>query len=226
MEKWNIIKKIDELNQNIKNEFLTDCESDDSFEEMFIEATGSSVSIFEYGDLCTERDLVNLDKIIHMPASLLDFYQQIGHISQKSCYLPSVKVLIETFYEDSVFKGNGHVNRLGLIDMILNSWGNDRFEFQGPEEFPHISDENIAFINEQYKCIGWFQPIDDESFSYLIFNKSGQFNTVWYHQDYFGEFITEYFIPLLNGQLKGWNDFYKTIINSLEEVQAEKNYLS
>lgn len=122
---------------------------------------------------------------IDLPAELQSFYKTFGGLVNKEnnesyCFnLPTIDQLIAKIKSNDSDK----IKSLGIIDMINNSWGNSRAELSDNK---HLTVEQIKYLNENFKCIGWYR--DDtilESAYYIYFDKKGYFGEVFYDQDDF-----------------------------------------
>ncbi len=89
-----------------------------------------------------------------------------------------------------------NVPSMGLVDMILWSWGNDRFEFK-PESREGLNAAQVATLNRDYSIVGWRPIYDGEGFEYFYFDRDGRFGILRYHQDAFDEIYTEALQPML-----------------------------
>lgn len=126
-----------------------------------------------------------------LPTELESFYKTFGGLVNKDneesyCFnLPTIEELIAKINSNESNK----IKSLGIIDMVNNSWGNGRSELNDGK---HLTADQVKFLNENYKCIGWYR--DDtilESAYYIYFDKKGAFGEVFYDQDDFEGFKKE-----------------------------------
>jgi len=89
-----------------------------------------------------------------------------------------------------------HLRSIGLVDMILWSWGNDRFEFK-PESGDGLDAAEVATLNRNYSIAGWRPVEEGEGFQYLYFDRDGRFDILHYHQDAFDELHAQSLQPML-----------------------------
>jgi hypothetical protein len=152
-----------------------------------------------------------------MPSELESFYKTFGGLVNKEndesyCFnLPTIEQLIAKIESSD---GN-KIKSLGLIDMVNNSWGNNRAEFNDGK---HLTSEQVKFLNENYKCIGWYR--DDtilESAYYIYYDKKGAFGEVFYDQDDFESFKKE-LTHLINGNNEQ-KSFEQILIKALEQTR-------
>jgi hypothetical protein len=68
----------------------------------------------------------------------------------------------------------------GLVDAIDDLWGGR------PEFKKSFSEDEIQFLNDNYFCFGHYK-IDDNAFTHLFFDRSGNFGDLYYHQDDWGD---------------------------------------
>jgi hypothetical protein len=131
--------------------------------------------------IATEEEIIQLQQVHNfpLPDSLLAFYKTIGGLYNHDNYekycmmIPPASKLIS-------------LKIVGIIDAILESWGNDRYEFLPSENY--FKEEEIIYLNENYKCFGHYHTeFGYESCGYLYFDKEGNYNELFYHQDNFDE---------------------------------------
>ncbi len=151
------------------------------------------------------KGLTLIENIVGMslPKELKKFYTLFGGLETKdntesnSFMIFSVAELVQKLQEDNKWY---KLNSLGILDMVLFSWGHDR-----PEIKQHLTTEQIQLLNENYKSYGWYRDSwITESFCYLYFDKSNNFGKIYYHQDYFNNFQIE-LEKLINGQIEPKN---------------------
>jgi hypothetical protein len=127
-----------------------------------------------------------------LPVELIHFYKALGGlnkanaVSERGIVVPNIALQVLE-------------RKMGIIDTILDYWGNDRYEFLPQEK--NFTPEQIAFLNDNYKCIGRYNNRDGlESAGYIYFDTKGNFGELFYHQDYFEE-VREDLIKMANGSI-------------------------
>ena len=146
------------------------------------------------------------------------FYAELGGIKTGADFADNFSVTLPTLKTLMLdLSKQGKYNKLvsmGIIDQIMFSWGNDRYEFD--EE---ISVENRDFLNENYLCFGWYRYDQGyESANYLYVDKSGKFGEIHYNQDSFDELWDDILNPMLSKSpaTENLEDVLCRIINKLE----------
>jgi predicted DNA-binding WGR domain protein len=131
----------------------------------------------------TEEEITQLQQkySFQLPDSLLSFYKTIGGLYNHN---NDETHCIEIPNANKILSGNYKIN--GIIDAILESWGNDREEFsQGAGNF---SQGQIDYLNSQYKCVGYYHNEEGiESANYIFFDTQGNFGDLFYYQDDFSK---------------------------------------
>jgi hypothetical protein len=143
-------------------------------------------------------ELVAIKEIVgaELPEDLKNFYLNFGglkNVNNDESYCISILSLFEML--EAIKKDEFMPSfSMGIIDMILFSWGNDRYEFADGEFF---SKEQKDFLNSQYKCFGWYRTdtVLDCAY-YLYFDANGNFGALCYDQDMFEE-VQEDLIKML-----------------------------
>ncbi|CAG7856421.1 hypothetical protein MCAMS1_00892 [biofilm metagenome] len=157
----------------------------------------ASALVLQQSEPANEQALTELKAraSIEIPPSLLEFYRKDGGVmpgrvaESRTIKIPSASNLLAAMNEDDQWS---RLNSLGLIDYIKYSWGNDLWEFD--EE---ISTQNVNVLNQNYHSFGLYRTTDGlESAYYLYFDKSGNFGTVFYHQDAFDELMEDYLLNM------------------------------
>jgi len=75
------------------------------------------------------------------------------------------------------------IRSLGLVDMIVYSWCNDRHEFEPDAHFPQ---HELDALNARYRCFGWYRTDTvAESAWYVYADDAGRFGALYYDQDDF-----------------------------------------
>lgn len=140
---------------------------------------------FDYVKPATENDIEKLEKtfLCVIPARLKEFYLAFGGFSLgDEILLHTPSSLLEDHSRGSSGWGDS-IRSMGLIDMILWSWGNDRPEFG---EGDHFSADQITALNQRYLCFGWWHDSwGIEAGHYLFADKEGGYGEIYYHQDVF-----------------------------------------
>jgi hypothetical protein len=167
----------------------------------------------------TVDELLAYEKIVGtgLPEALKDFYMTLGGLQNKNneesyCItIFSIPEMLETLKTEELTTNFS----LGIIDMILFSWGNDRYEFADGEFF---SKEQKDFLNTQYKCFGWYRTdtVLDCAY-YLYFDANGNFGALCYDQDMFEE-VQEDLIKMLENSLA--NETLENLLsNAIEQMR-------
>ncbi len=114
-----------------------------------------------------------------IPEELIAFYKTIGGIESDEIFRIFSP---ENFLNQIQKRAELEHNSIGIIDMIIAFWGNDRPEFQ---EYELLTKEETEKINKAFPCIGLIMSEEDnyESGEYVIFDKNGNFMNLYCHQD-------------------------------------------
>ena len=157
----------------------------------------------EFKKIATEKEIEQLKEAfeIPMPADLVDFYATYGCIAPLESYYCEDHYLI-IFSAQAMLKSineseGGRCKSFGIVDMIVDHWGQDRYEFT--DDLGEEETEMFKNINSKFKCIGEY-ALDwglEESY-YIFFDENGKYGAVRYHQDEYNELI-EQFESLLEG---------------------------
>ncbi|WP_276379817.1 SMI1/KNR4 family protein [Flavobacterium sp. H4147] len=118
-----------------------------------------------------------------IPEELITFYKTVGGIESDEIFrIFSPENLFNQIQERAELEHNS----IGIIDMIIAFWGNDRPEFQ---QYELLTEEETEKINKAFPCIGWIMSEEDnyESGEYVIFDKKGHFMNLYSHQDDLGK---------------------------------------
>ena len=120
-----------------------------------------------------------------LPDDLLDFYRQFGGLGNEGntesycLQLPAPSELADGLQQADAWR----IRSLGLIDMILHSWGNSRPEFEPGRFFTLAA---VQGLNQRYRCFGWYRTDTVlESAWYLYADEDGRFGALFYDQDAF-----------------------------------------
>nr|WP_295925006.1 SMI1/KNR4 family protein [uncultured Dyadobacter sp.] len=150
-----------------------------------------------------------------LPKDLKDFYQTIGSIKSDSLNennsidLFSINYLLEKLDETDNWS---KMRSMGILDMILFNWGNDR------DEILELSSKMTEYLNSQYIAFGWFSTDDNlESATYLYFDSNGLFGSIPYHQDDFDDLFTNYLRPMMK-QSPATQTFEELIVESMDVI--------
>jgi|GEM_PF-3597007 len=153
--------------------------------------------IFEFKKTATTQEIEQLQEAfeIPMPADLVKFYKTLGCISPYEVYYCEDHYL-KIFSAQSMLKSinkdaGGECKSFGLVDMIVDHWGQERHEFI--DDLEDNEKEKFKHINDRFKCIGEY-ALDwglEESY-YIYFAENGKFGAIRYHQDEYDEVIEEF----------------------------------
>lgn len=164
--------------------------------ESFEEHLRLYADLIRTGDIAAPDDLSELERLTGttFPEELRELYTTIGMLRaggpEGRIDLFSVRELTEKARAASA------PHPLGLISMILDCWGNDRFEFDPKNRL--ITAEEIARLDAGYTCIGWvWSDPSLESHDYIYFDRAGNFGSLYYHQDAFDELYKDSLVPML-----------------------------
>ena len=131
------------------------------------------------------------------PQELKAFYEKLGGVKTDfdfaesfAVHIPTLKTLTTNLGKEGKYDT---LVSMGLIDQIMFSWGNDRWEFE--EE---IAVEHRNFLNENYRCFGFYRYDHGLNAAYyLYFDKAGKFGEIHYDQDSFEELWADTLKPML-----------------------------
>lgn len=177
------------------------------------------------GQVADENNISVLESKIgtKIPGDLRSFYRSIGGLACKpiseynSITIFSPDYLIENLDRSHIFGIQG----LGLLEMVLYNWGNDRIEIT---ELPEVTK---TYINDNYFCFGWY-IIDDilESINYLYFDREGRFGAAFCREANFVTFIHEYINPLMQSSLAtdAFEDLMVDSLNKIIELKRKELY--
>lgn len=122
-----------------------------------------------------------------LPQDLEAFYRQFGglqnwHNTESHCLqLPGPAQLADGLEHADAWQ---RIRSLGLADMIVYSWANDRPEFEPGRSFEQAE---LDALNARYRCFGWYRTDTvAESAWYLYADEDGRFGALYYDQDDFG----------------------------------------
>ena len=110
---------------------------------------------------------------------------------------------------------------MGLVDMIRWSWGNDRFEFD-PASGDGLTQIEVDSLNAQYSVIGWHDVFEGEGHEYLVFDRSGAFAILPYHQDAFDELYKDSLRPMLGGEMNEAVSLDEALVKLLASAEADE----
>jgi hypothetical protein len=176
-------------------------EADESFEDYM----AKYASLARLATPASETLLVALQgrSAVPLPESLLDFYRGAGGFRGgnrlQGLIIHDAEIVV-TKCAPNPQEPWDCLRSMGLIDMILWSWGNDRFEFK-PESGDGLSAAEVAMLNHNYSIAGWRPVEEGEGFQYLYFDRDGRFDILHYHQDAFDELYAESLRPMLQQSL-------------------------
>ena len=151
--------------------------------EIFIDEDGYNTILAD--SLATDADITKFEKNtgIQLPHELREFYTTLGKMQNKNNFESYCFEIFPLEKLEEIASPSSPSDKIGLIEMILYSWGGDRHEFTSGEFF---TEEQLQKINSTYKCFGWYR--DDhmlDAAHYLYFSTNGGFNKLYYNQDNF-----------------------------------------
>jgi len=175
--------------------------------------------------LVPDEDIKNLEKLlgIVIPSELKNFYKNIGRIkneqeSEVHCLeIKEPKKLIADATKSFSRTYSDRELSFGLIDLIIEYWGFDRPEFQNYGEYVNgLTEEETNYINDNYKCFGyWINDDIIEGAYYIFFDKNGNFGEIYYHQDEFDDTAIE-LRKLISEGIRETKSLKDIISNALE----------
>ena len=122
-----------------------------------------------------------------LPAELEEFYRRFGGLgnqdnTESHCMeLPGPAALADGLAQADEWQ---RIRSLGLVDVIVHSWGNDRPEFEPGANFQQ---PELDALNARYRCFGWYRTDTvGESAWYVYADEAGRFGALYYDQDGFG----------------------------------------
>ncbi len=132
-----------------------------------------------------------------LPQSLVDFYLEAGAFyggERLSALVihPAPELLAKS---TSGKNGWDQIRSMGLVDMIVLSWGGKRREFDLATGAGLTQDE-VQALNQNYSVIGWHKSDFGEAYDYLYFDATGHFGIASWHQDDFDSFYSEQLLPM------------------------------
>jgi hypothetical protein len=168
--------------------------------EPYEQYMATCASYARFGEPATESEIAHLQLLSgpELPPDLTQFYRTLGTLSGGArlqdlvVYAP--RSLLEFARPDAA--PYQRIVCIGLVDMIVLSWGGDRLEFD-PNSSGGLTSAEVALLNARYSVVGHHAAADGEAAVYLFFDQRGQFGTLFYHQDAFDEFYADHLIPLL-----------------------------
>ena len=155
------------------------------------------------GQAATAHDIEAMEGLLSMPVppDLQTFFQTVGGLSRVPLKLFSAPELLRFLQNNSPLAGtpaSDAASSMGLLDLIKLNWGNDRFELDAINGI--VEQADIDLLNARYACVGWFTAAGDdesESATYVYFDRSGNYGTLFYHQDDFEELWDASLQPML-----------------------------
>ncbi|MBK8283791.1 MAG: hypothetical protein IPK97_02330 [Ahniella sp.] len=132
-----------------------------------------------------------------MPNSLVDFYLKEGSFDGGG-YLSDLVIHAApelVAKAQSGATGWNCIRSIGLVDMIILSWGGHRMEFD-PASGEGLTEAEVLVLNQNYSVIGWHTSGDGEAFDYLYFDTQGRFGITGFHQDDFESFYAQDLLPM------------------------------
>jgi hypothetical protein len=157
-------------------------------------------SLARFGQAAADSDIEQLQTLsrLKLPAPLVQFYRSSGSLDGgdrlHGLVVHSPESLVKRSAPDA--PDWNRTRSVGLVDMIVLSWGGDRPEFD-PASEERLTEKEVAGLNASYSVIGWYAVEEGEGFNYLFFDAAGKFGTLFYHQDAFDELYSEHLKPML-----------------------------
>jgi hypothetical protein len=151
-----------------------------------------------FGTPASAASIVDLQRLSGppLPRSLIDFYLTTGAFDGGE-RLSDLKVLSVPEPLAKSQTGECSWNKspsMGLVDMILLSWGADLYQFN-PASGEGLTQAEVLALNLNYSVNGWHYSDFGEAFDYLYFDAQGRFGIVGFHQDDFDSFYSEHLAP-------------------------------
>jgi hypothetical protein len=180
----------------IRRDYYDYLQSQEPQTESFEEHLQQYADLIRTGDTATANEVAALETTVGVtfPEELRELYATIGMLRaggpEGRIDLFSVRELTEKAQKAAA------PHPLGLVKMILDCWGEDRFEFNPSKGL--ISADQIARLDAEYTCIGWIWTDRSlESHEYIYFDRAGNFGTLFYHQDAFDQLYNDSLLPML-----------------------------
>ena len=139
----------------------------------------------------SEKEVQKLEKLskTELPADLKKLYKELGVIQRKEDEIVGLNIhdvsrLIVGLEKTLDPKAYNYqkIYSLGIVDMIKESWSNDRYEFDAESGF--FSQSDLDFLNDRYKCFGYFRTLGGyDGAHYLYFDQAGNYGSFYYNQD-------------------------------------------
>jgi hypothetical protein len=153
-----------------------------------------------FGTPASAASIVDLQRLSGpaLPESLIDFYATTGAFDSGERLSKFIVLSVPELLAKSK-TGERSWNKspsMGLVDMIILSWGGDRYEFN-PASGKGLTQTEVTTLNQNYSVIGWHYSDFGEAFDYLYFDMHGYFGIVGFHQDDFDSFYSEHLAPML-----------------------------
>lgn len=132
-----------------------------------------------------------------LPDSLVDFYLTEGSFDGGGYLSDLVIHAAPELVAKAQGIGNGwdRIRSIGLVDMIILSWGGSRSEFD-PASGEGLTEAEVVELNRNYSVIGWHASDYGEAFVYLYFDTQGRFGITGFHQDDFEYFYAQDLLPM------------------------------
>lgn len=157
-------------------------------------------SLARFGTATPAADIEQLQTLstLALPPPLIQFYRTLGSLyggnQLHDLLIYSPEALLKC--SDPEGADWNRIRSIGMVDMIVLSWGGDRPEFD-PARGAGLSETEVAALNANYSVVGWYVVEEGEGFNYLYFDTNGKFGTLFYHQDAFDELYAEHLRPML-----------------------------
>lgn len=174
----------------------------------------------QFGEVASTNDIQELEAISNtkFPTELIEFCTKMGDLTtingDESCCIEvnNIAKLIQKLKAPEKYD---KLISMGIIDFIVNSWGNDRFEFVAGEYFIQTQ---IDTLNHKYKCFGLYRLGDMlEAAGYLYFDEQNNFGSLYYHQDYFDD-VQEKLVEMLE-KSPATQSLEELLIFAIEEIK-------
>jgi predicted transglutaminase-like cysteine proteinase len=183
-------------------------------------------SLARFGVAATDLDIEQLQQLsgVKLPVSLVQFYRTSGSLDGgdhlHGLVVHSPESLVKRSAPDA--PDWNRIGSVGLVDMIILSWGGDRPEFD-PARSAGLTEKEVATLNASYTVIGWYAVEEGEGFNYLFLDAEGRFGTLFYHQDAFDELVSEHLKPML--QVSSADQSFDDAIAAFVEASAKPDAL-
>lgn len=186
-----IITRVNTAERREREDYFAYLEKRGDHSETLDEHMAKYASFARFGVPASQDSIDRLRRLSGpaLPQPLIDFYLDMGSLHGgnrlQGLVIYSADELIAHSHADT--PRWQHLRSIGLVDMIVRSFGGDRFEFD-PASGEGLTQQEVDALNRQFSVIGWHTTDDGEGFEYIYFDRDGKFGTVGYHQDDFEAF--------------------------------------